>query len=140
MGPNYPRHFSHGVVLHALLSHYDVDFVNGIGKPEDSAGLGIPYEEFLVLQLISVLMFMGTIPFAALGADKRGRRKSLLTSSVAMLIFAALLPVLLNSESANKMTVLIFLIVGMGVMGCIFSPMSAVLSELFPTNVRYTGS
>jgi len=112
----------------------------GIGKPEDSAGLGIPYEEFLVLQLISVLMFMGTIPFAALGADKRGRRKSLLTSSIAMLIFAALFPVLLNSESANKMTVLIFLIVGMGVMGCIFSPMSAVLPELFPTNVRYTGS
>ena len=33
-----------------------------------------------------------------------------------------------------------FLIVGMTLMGLTFGPMSAVLPELFPTNVRYTGS
>ena len=35
---------------------------------------------------------------------------------------------------------LVFLIVGMTLMGLTFGPMSAVLPELFPTNVRYTGS
>ena len=35
---------------------------------------------------------------------------------------------------------LAFLIIGMTLMGLTFGPMSAVLPELFPTNVRYTGS
>ena len=35
---------------------------------------------------------------------------------------------------------LVFLIIGMTLMGFTFAPMSAVLPELFPTNVRYTGS
>ena len=34
----------------------------------------------------------------------------------------------------------VFLSVGMLAMGLIFGPMSAVLPEMFPTNVRYTGS
>jgi MFS family permease len=36
--------------------------------------------------------------------------------------------------------VLLFLAIGMTIMGLTFGPMSAVLPELFPTNVRYTGS
>ena len=35
---------------------------------------------------------------------------------------------------------LLFLVIGMTLMGLTFGPMSAVLPELFPTNVRYTGS
>lgn len=35
---------------------------------------------------------------------------------------------------------LLFLVLGMTLMGLTFAPMSAVLPELFPTNVRYTGS
>ena len=34
----------------------------------------------------------------------------------------------------------IFLFIGMILMGFIFGPMSAILPELFPSNVRYTGS
>ncbi len=33
-----------------------------------------------------------------------------------------------------------FLGIGMALMGLTFGPMSAVLPESFPTNVRYTGS
>jgi cyanate permease len=35
---------------------------------------------------------------------------------------------------------LLFLCIGMTLMGLTFGPMSAILPELFPTNVRYTGS
>jgi MFS family permease len=35
---------------------------------------------------------------------------------------------------------LIFLSLGMTLMGLTFGPMSALLPELFPTNTRYTGS
>ena len=33
-----------------------------------------------------------------------------------------------------------WLIIGMSLMGFTFGPMGALLPELFPTNVRYTGS
>jgi cyanate permease len=35
---------------------------------------------------------------------------------------------------------LVYLCIGMTLMGLSFGPMSAFLPELFPTNVRYTGS
>jgi MFS family permease len=47
---------------------------------------------------------------------------------------------MLSPESGSPTTMLIFLIVGMILMGLSFGPMSAVLPEMFPTNVRYTGS
>ncbi len=49
-------------------------------------------------------------------------------------------PFFLGIEHADRNSVLGFLLVGMFIMGLIFGPMSAVLPELFPTNVRYTGS
>ena len=48
--------------------------------------------------------------------------------------------VLLAAEGMTDARMLVFLIIGMVLMGLTFGPMSAVLPELFPTNVRYTGS
>jgi MFS family permease len=45
-----------------------------------------------------------------------------------------------TGEKANMGLMLLFLCIGMTLMGLTFGPMSAVLPELFPTNVRYTGS
>jgi MFS family permease len=47
---------------------------------------------------------------------------------------------MLSPDSSSQTKMLIFLIIGMTLMGLTFGPMSAVLPELFPTNVRYTGS
>jgi MFS family permease len=43
-------------------------------------------------------------------------------------------------KAANTGLMLLFLCIGMALMGLSFGPMSAVLPELFSTNVRYTGS
>jgi len=45
-----------------------------------------------------------------------------------------------TGEHANLGLMLLFLSIGMALMGLTFGPMSAILPELFPTNVRYTGS
>ncbi|NTV30154.1 MAG: MHS family MFS transporter, partial [Candidatus Omnitrophica bacterium] len=45
-----------------------------------------------------------------------------------------------TGEGANLGLMLLFLCIGMALMGLSFGPMSAILPELFPTNVRYTGS
>jgi metabolite-proton symporter len=108
--------------------------------------LGIGYRSFLVLQLVSVLFFAGMIPIAGWLADKYGRRSVLLVVTSGIILFGLsfhffLAPgVMGTGEGANMGLMLLFLCTGMALMGLSFGPMSAILPELFPTNVRYTGS
>jgi len=112
----------------------------------DAGFLGIGYRDFLVLQLVSVLCFAGMIPVSGHLADRFGRRSLLLAVTAAILLFglsfsAFLDPATLGTGAgANLGLMLVFLCTGMTLMGLSFGPMSAVLPELFPTHVRYTGS
>jgi metabolite-proton symporter len=113
----------------------------GTGKrPPVGSGLGFNYIEFLQMQLIAVLFFAAMLPVAGLLADRRGRRATLLVVTAGIIAYGGLFGVLLSSPHATKTSVLLFLVIGMTLMGLSFGPMSAVLPELFPTNVRYTGS
>nr|WP_225723503.1 MULTISPECIES: MFS transporter [Corynebacterium] len=112
----------------------------GIANPEKTAGLGIPYVDFLQIQLITIFFFAICVPISGLLADRFGRKKFLATVSVLMLIFSATFPLFLAQDQATELSVGIWLAIGMSLMGMIFGPMSAVLPEMFPTNVRYTGS
>lgn len=112
----------------------------GIGSKELGKGLGIPYIEFLKLQLISIFAFIAGIPLAGQLADRRGRKRTLTGISVIMILFGFSFNYFLNPSHATETGVLVFLTIGMFIMGMIFGPMSAVLPELFATNVRYTGS
>jgi len=108
--------------------------------------LGIGYRDFLVLQLISVILFAAFIPVAGLLADRFGRRAFLLVVTAAIILFGFSFNLFLSpeiigtGETANKELMLLFLSLGMALMGLTFGPMSALLPELFPTNIRYTGS
>jgi MFS family permease len=116
-----------------------------IGKVELGC-LGIGYRDFLVLQLISVLFFAAFIPVAGHLADRIGRRTFLLAVTAVIVIYGISFRTFLSPESmgsggnANKVLMLVFLSLGMALMGLSFGPMSALLPELFPTNTRYTGS
>jgi metabolite-proton symporter len=111
----------------------------GTGKrPPDGSGLGFGYVDFLYLQLISVLFFAGALPISGLLADRFGRRRTLLVITAGIIVFGACFGLLLGTRSEGM--TLLFLVLGMTLMGLTFAPMSAVLPELFPTNVRYTGS
>ena len=112
----------------------------GIGDKAQGLGLGIPYLEFLEIQLISIFMFILGIPVSSMLSDKYGRKPVLIVTSLAMIAFGFSFPLFLGLDVADRNSVLCFLLVGMFCMGLIFGPMSAVLPELFPTNVRYTGS
>lgn len=112
----------------------------GIANPAKSAGLGIPYVDFLKMQLITILFFAVAVPLSGRWADAIGRKRFLGIVSVFMLVYACTFAVFLTQGSATKLSVGIWLGIGMFLMGLIFGPMSAVLPEMFPTNVRYTGS
>ncbi|MDV6303573.1 MULTISPECIES: MFS transporter [Rhodococcus] len=114
----------------------------GTGKVSDVNGpkLAIPYTDFLELQLIAVLFFAALIPVAGLLADKYGRRPTLIVITTAIVMFGLSFHWFADPASASAGKMLVFMCVGLGLMGLTFGPMSAVLPELFPTNVRYTGS
>ena len=103
-----------------------------------TAELGLGRREFLLLQMIGVLFFAATIPFSALVADRRGCRPVLIAATVGIIAFGSLFAPLFGS--ADDLSVLVFLCSGLALMGLTYGPLGTVLSELFPTAVRYTGS
>nr|WP_206530867.1 MFS transporter [Rhodococcus aetherivorans] len=118
-----------------VLSH-------GTGKTpaQGGTGAGFQYSDFLVLQLVAVLFFAAAIPVSGRLADRHGRRITLLVITGTIMVFGLTFGILLAPEGMSEPRMLLFLIIGMILMGFTFGPMSAVLPELFPTNVRYTGS
>ncbi|CNH32566.1 arabinose efflux permease family protein [Mycobacterium tuberculosis] len=87
-----------------------------------------------------MLFFAATVPIAGALADRFGRRITLLVITTVIIGYGASFDLLLAPASATKGSATLFLVIGMTLMGLSFGPMSAVLPELFPTNVRYTGS
>jgi MFS family permease len=91
---------------------------------------------FLIIQLVGVLFFALTIPVSALLAE-RGRRPVMFAVSALIGIFGLFLARLF---SAGTMGALTMTILGLALMGLTYGPLGTIVSELFPTSVRYTGS
>jgi metabolite-proton symporter len=95
-------------------------------------------ELFLENQISSVAFFALLIPISAVLADRYGRKRILMTASILIIIFGILLGYFLGSS--DSINILITLSIGMALMGFTYGPLGTILSELYPTNVRYTGS
>jgi len=111
------------------------------GKPFDPStfvpGLGYTRNEFLIMLIIGCVFFgIFTLVSGPL-AEKYGRRKTLLFTTAGIIVFGALFVPLFGAGTVGVMALLI---IGFALMGLTFGPMGSVLPELFPTNVRYTGS
>ena len=101
-----------------------------------TTALGYSRERFLVMQLAGIVLFGLTIPISAVLAE-RGRRRTLLWVTLAIGVFGLLMaPMFLAGTLGAVMT----MAVGLSLMGFSYGPLGTVLSELFPTSVRYTGS
>lgn len=108
-------------------------------RAPEGTGLGYSYADFLGLQLVAVAFFVVVLPVSGALADRFGRRPVLLVFTAGIMGYGTTFGAFLDpNRSAGA--ILAFLIIGMTLMGLAFGPMSAVLPELFPTNVRYTGS
>jgi metabolite-proton symporter len=101
------------------------------------AGLGYTRNDFLIMLIVGVVFFgIFTLVSGPL-AEKYGRRKMLMSVTAGIFVFGLLFVPLFGGGFVGVMAVLIL---GFTLMGLTFGPMGAVLPELFPTNVRYTGS
>ncbi|MEW5809717.1 MAG: MFS transporter [Actinomycetota bacterium] len=112
----------------------------GTAARDAKHGLGIGFLGFLQLQLVAVLFFAASVPVAGRLIDRFGRRRVLIGTSIGIIAYGFCFDAFLSSEKASTTGVLVFLIIGMVLVGLAYGPLGAVLPELFPTNVRYTGS
>ncbi|GAA1080118.1 MFS transporter [Nocardiopsis metallicus] len=120
-------------VLFYLMTVFSLGF-----GTDPETGLGYARTDFLVFLLIGVVFFGVFTPISGLLADKFGRKPVLITVTSAIIVFGFAMGPLLGSGST--VGVLAFLVIGLSLMGLTFGPMAAVLPELFPTKVRYTGA
>ena len=101
-----------------------------------TTALGYSREKFLVMQLVAILFFALTIPISAVLAE-RGRRRTLLWVTLAIGVFGLVMaPMFL----AGTLGAMMMMVLGLSLMGFTYGPLGTVLSEIFPTAVRYTGS
>jgi metabolite-proton symporter len=101
-----------------------------------TTALGFTRTQFLLMQLFGVLFFGLFIPIGAVLAA-RGRRRTLIWVTVAIGLFGFVFAPMFQPTVLGATATLAL---GLSLMGLTYGPLGTVLSELFPTAVRYTGS
>lgn len=127
-------------VLFYLMTTFSLSYGRAPIDPQSSGvqpGLGYDYTTFVLMMIVGVVFFGIFTSISGPLADKFGRRRTLIIVTIAIIVFGLVWVPLLN---AGFIGVMAWLIIGFTLMGFTFGPMGALLPELFPTNVRYTGS
>ena len=101
-----------------------------------TTALGYGRETFLLMQLVGVLCFGLTIPLAARLAE-RGRRRMMIWATISIGAFGFVMAPMFTAGFAGAV---LAMALGLALMGLTYGPLGTMLSELFPTSVRYTGS
>jgi metabolite-proton symporter len=101
-----------------------------------TGALGYSREKFLLMQLFDIFFFALTIPISAILAE-RGRRRVMLWVTISIGLFGLILAPLFVAGTTGAV---VMMALGLSLMGLTYGPLGTVISELFPTPVRYTGS
>jgi metabolite-proton symporter len=131
----YPRELAAGTL--ASLATFVIFYLMTVfALSWGTSALGYSREKFLVMQLFGVLLLALTIPMGAAMAA-RGRRRTLLGATLAIALFGLVMAPLFLAGTLGAMAMMA---TGLALMGITYGPLGTVLSEIFPTAVRYTGS
>jgi metabolite-proton symporter len=101
-----------------------------------TSALGFSRGKFLLMQLFDISFFALMIPLSALMAE-RGRRRVMIGVTVLIAVFGLIMAPLFVAGTTGA---LLMMGLGLALMGLTYGPVGTVISELFPTAVRYTGS
>ncbi|MGW2448364.1 MFS transporter [Streptomyces sp. NPDC001675] len=123
-------------VLFYLMTTFSLSYGR---TPGDAAvpGLGYSYTTFVLMMIFGVLFFAVFTLVSGPLADRYGRRTTLMWITAAIVVFGLVWVPLIG---LGTLGVVLWLVLGFTLMGMTFGPMGALLPELFPTSVRYTGS
>ena len=120
------------VVCYALF-YISTVFALGYGVTT----LHIARTDFLAMLCVAALFMAAATPLSAALADRFGRRPVLLAAAIVAAAVGLAMPALL---AGGTIGVLAFLSLALAAMGLTFAPLGALLPELFPTAVAYTGA
>jgi metabolite-proton symporter len=101
-----------------------------------TSALGYSRGKFLLMQMFDIFFFAHAIPISAVLAE-RGRRRVMLWVTVAIGIFGLIMAPMFAAGTTGAV---LMMALGLTLTGLIYGPLGTVISELFPTPVRYTGS
>jgi len=125
--------------LFYLMTTFTLNYGIAATDPTDGSPAGLGYEkiDFLWMLIVGCVFFgLFTLASGPL-AERYGRRPMLLVVTGAIAVFGLLFVPLFAGGTVGVQTLLIL---GFTLMGLTFGPMAALLPELFPANVRYTGA
>ncbi len=114
--------------LTALLSTYMISYATAIGYQTSSAMTAV---------LLVSLTSLWAIPLFSAISDRVGRRPVVLFGAIGIAVFAWPMYALVDSRVVPLLFVA--LIIGQVLQSAMYAPLGALLSEMFPTAVRYTG-
>ncbi|MER5185611.1 MFS transporter [Streptomyces sp. NPDC002896] len=123
-------------VLFYLMTTFSLSY-GRTAKDAAVPGLGYSYNTFVLMMIFGVLFFAAFTLISGPLADKYGRRRTLAWVTAAIVVFGLLWVPLIGMGTLG---VVLWLVLGFTLMGMTFGPMGALLPEMFPTSVRYTGS
>ncbi|MCZ2264214.1 MFS transporter [Isoptericola sp. QY 916] len=125
--------------LFYLMTTFTLNYGVAATSPTDGSPAGLGYEkiDFLWMLIVGCVFFgLFTLASGPL-AEKYGRRPMLLVVTGGIAAFGLLFVPLFAGGTFGVQSLLI---IGFTLMGLTFGPMAALLPELFPANVRYTGA
>lgn len=152
--PQHPQHPQHPQAS-ADLIHTLKAIVTGIGRLMVWSAAGYTYlvimpaylqsslhtgfNQALLIAVISNIGFALTILPAGILSDKWGRRNVMVLAAALLLILALPLLKILQAESSTLLIKGAVVFIAGGLVGVLAGPGPAMLAEMFPTRVRYTG-
>ncbi|MEV6399463.1 MFS transporter [Streptomyces sp. NPDC051907] len=101
--------------------------------------LNASFQEALIATVLANVGFAASIVPAGLLSDRIGRRAVMLTGAVLVTALALPLLTLLQDEGASTASKGLGVLAAGAVVGLMAGPGPAMLAEMFPTRVRYTG-
>jgi metabolite-proton symporter len=101
-----------------------------------TTALGFSRGKFLLMQLFDISFFAITIPISAILAE-RGRRRVMLWVTTGIALFGLIMAPMFVAGTTGAV---LMMALGLALMGLTYGPLGTIISELFPTQVRYTGS
>lgn len=101
-----------------------------------TAAFGFSREKFLQMQLLDISFFALMIPASAVLAE-RGRKNAMLWITASILAFGLIFAPIFKAGAAGALSAMAL---GFALMGLTYGPLGTIVSELFPTHVRYSGS
>jgi metabolite-proton symporter len=131
---HYPREVFAGILL--FLATFVLFYLMIVFTPSWAKVLHYPNTRILSFQLIATIFFAAATPLSAWLAEF-SRRKVMIASNIAIGLFGFAFAPLFTSGIRGAV---LMMIIGLTLMGLVYGAQGTLISELFPTAVRYTGS